>query len=99
MINVVGQDQIMDKLTEAVSFKFKEDKTAPGITISKLKKGYYCSIVRYAGAFAKDKEVVCNARGDNLSTALMSLADTFVKMNAMPKDPIQELNDLVLKAK
>ena len=93
----MSNDQIMDKLTEAVSFRFKDDKTAPGVTISKLKKGYYCSVVRYGGAFAKDKEVVCNARGDSLSVALKTLASTFVSMNVQPRNPIQELGDLVQK--
>lgn len=88
-------DQLMDKLTKAVSFKFREDKTAPGVTISALKKGYYCSVVRYSGAFAKGKQVVCHARGDDLPTALKSLANTFVAVSAQPKDPVQELGDLV----
>jgi hypothetical protein len=93
----MNTEQLMDKLTNAVSFKFKEDKTAPGVTVAKLKKGYYCSVVRYSGAFAKDKEVVCNARGDDMASALKNLATVFVAMSQQKKDPVDELNDLVAK--
>jgi hypothetical protein len=88
-------DQLLDKLTDAVSFKFKEDKTAPGVTTSKLAKGYYCSVVRYDGAFAKGKKVFCSARGDTLPAALKNLATAFVAQSGVPKNPIQELSDLV----
>ena len=91
----VTTDQLMDKLTKAVSFRFRDDKTAPGITVSALKKGYYCSVVRYAGAFAKDKQVVCKAQGSDLPSALKELANKFVAMTVQPKDPVQELGDLV----
>ncbi len=91
----MNTDQLMDKLTSAVSYKFKEDKTSPGVTVARLKKGYYCSVVRYGGAFAREKKVVCNARGDDLSTALKNLATTFVAMSSLPKDPVQELSDMV----
>lgn len=88
-------DQLMDKLTKAVSFRFRDDKTAPGVTVSALKKGYYCSVVRYGGAFAKGKEVVCKARANDLPSALKELATKFVAMSVQPKDPVQELGDLV----
>lgn len=91
-------DQLMEKLTSAVSYKFKEDKTSPGVVTSRLKKGYYCSVVRYDGAFAKGKQVVCSARGDDLPSALKNLATTFVAMAVEPKNPVQELGDLVKKA-
>lgn len=94
----MSTDQLMEKLVKAVSFKFREDKTAPGVTTSALKKGFYCSVVRYSGAFAKGKQVVCHARGDDLPTALKTLASTFVALSSQPKDPVQELGDLVRKA-
>lgn len=90
-------DTLMDKLTKAVSFKFREDKTAPGIVVSALKKGYYCSVVRYSQAFAKGKQVVCNARGEDLRGTLKDLATKFVSLTDRPKDPVQELGDLVKK--
>lgn len=91
-------EQLMDKLTNAVSFKFKEDKTAPSIVTSRLKKGYYCSVVRYGGPFARDKKVVCNARGNDLSSTLKELANKFLALNTLPKDPVQELDELVRKS-
>ncbi len=91
----ITTDHLMDKLTKAVSFRFKEDKTAPGVTVSALKRGYYCSVVRYGGAFAKDKHVVCKAQGADLSSALKELANKFVALSVQPKDPVQELGDLV----
>jgi hypothetical protein len=91
----MNTDQLMDKLTSAVSYKYKDDKTAPGVTVARLKTGYYCSVVRYDGAFARDKKVVCNARGDNLTSALSNLATTFLSMSSTPMDPIQELALLV----
>lgn len=90
-------DILMDKLTKAVSYKYQDDKTAPGVVVSALKKGYYCSVVRYSQAFAKGKQVVCNARADDLPSALKELATKFVAISAQPKDPVQELGALVGK--
>lgn len=88
--------ELIDKLTNAISFKFKEDQTSPGLTISRLKRGYYCSVVRYTGAFAKgSKIVVCKAEGDTLGAALRSVAKEFVTLSKVQKDPLQELNDIV----
>jgi len=91
---MINTDELMNKLTKAVSFKFKEDKTAPGVTVSCLKKGYYCSVVRYSGAFAKGKQVVCHARADDLTTALKALAVAFIAKADQPKNPVQELEDI-----
>lgn len=88
-------DQLLDKLTNAVSYKFREDKTSPSVVVSRLKKGYYCSVVRYGNAFAKDKKVVCNARGGDLQTTLKELASKFLVVAAEPKNPVQELDELV----
>lgn len=86
---------LLNKLTQAVTFKFKEDKTAPGITLSCLKKGFYCSVVRYDGAFAKGKQVVCSARGDTLEQAIQAVAKEFVTSVKAQPDPLQELDILV----
>lgn len=90
-------DELMDKLIKAVSYKYSEDKTAPGIVVSSLKRGqYYCSVVRYSQAFAKGgKQVVCNARGSDLPATLKELANKFLKIAARPKDPVQELGSLI----
>jgi hypothetical protein len=90
-------DVLMDKLIKAVSYKYREDKTAPGIVVSALKRGYYCSVVRYNQAFAKGKQVVCSARGTELPATLKELATKFLALTNQPKDPVQELGDLVGK--
>jgi hypothetical protein len=93
MIN--DTSELLDKLTKAVSFKYKGDKTAPGITISSLKNGqYYCSIVRYSGAFAKGKEVVCSAKGSDLFIAIRDAAQSFLSKATITRDPLQELNSI-----
>jgi len=89
---------LLDKLTQAVSYQYKTDKTSPGVTVSSLKKGYYASVVRYSDAFAKGKSVVCSARGDTLDQALEGVAKEFlVKANVQP-DPLQQLDTLVRKS-
>ncbi len=89
---------LLNKLTQAVSFQFKDDKTSPGVTVSALKKGFYASVVRYTGAIAKGKVVVCSARGDTLDAALEGCAKEFlVKVNSQP-DPVQQLDTLVRKS-
>jgi hypothetical protein len=89
---------LLDKLTKAVAFKFKEDKTAPGVTVSLLKKGYYCSVVRYDGAFAKGKQVVCSARADSLHLALQETAKVFLTTVNVAPDPLQELDSTLRKS-
>jgi len=86
---------LIDKLTSAISYKFKDDQTAPGLTISKLKHGYYCSVVRYNGPIAQGKIVVCKARADNLTDALKAVAQDFLAQSNQPKNPVDELGDLV----
>jgi hypothetical protein len=91
----MSTEVLIDKLTKAISHKYKEDKTAPGLTVSALKKGYYCSVVRYDGAFGNGKVVVCKAKADTLDGALKDVANQFLSLAAQPKDPVQELGELV----
>ena len=86
---------LIDKLTKAISHKYREDKTAPGLTVSAPKKGYYCSVVRYDGTFGAGKVVVCKAKSDTLNGALQDVASKFLSLAEQPKDPVQELSDLV----
>lgn len=88
--------QLIDKLTTAVSFKFKEDATSPGVTISKLRHGYYCSVVRYAksGATGQKKIVVCKSNADNLEDAVKGVVGAFLKVAQPTPDPLQELDKL-----
>ena len=89
-------NQLINKITEAISFQFKEDKTVPGLQIAALKNGYYTSIVRYSKPFGKEKAVVCSATGDTLESTLFSLAESFV-LKVKSRNPIQELHDLIKK--
>jgi hypothetical protein len=86
---------LLDKLTRAISYRYKDDKTAPGLTVSVLKKGYYCSVVRYQGAFAKDKVVAFKARGETLAEALNDLTTQFLKSDMVPTNPVEELRNFV----
>jgi hypothetical protein len=87
--------QLIDKLTNAVSFKFKDDATSPNLTISKLRHGYYCSVVRYSknGAIQK-KVVVCKATASNLEDAVKTVVTEFLKVAQPQPDPLQELDKL-----
>jgi hypothetical protein len=87
---------LIDKLTNAVSFKFKEDGTSPGVTISKLRHGYYCSVVRYAknGTTGQKKQVVCKAEASTLEGAVKGTVNAFLKIAQPQPDPLQELNKL-----
>jgi hypothetical protein len=83
---------LIDKLTKAISHAYRSDKTAPGLVVSALKKGYYCSVVRYENAFAKGKVVVCKAKSNSLTEALTDLTDQFLDLqDAPPVDPIADL--------
>lgn len=89
----MNTEVLIDKLTKAVSHRYRDDKTAPGLTVSALKKGYYCSVVRYEGPFARNKVVVCKAKGDSLSATLKDLTTQFLNDQTGPVDPIQELRN------
>jgi hypothetical protein len=87
--------QLIDKLTNAVSFKYAEDATSPNVTISKLRKGYYCSVVRYAKSGATQKKVVvCNSKADNLEDAVKGVVTAFLKVAQPQLDPLHELDKL-----
>lgn len=85
--------QLIDTLTQAISFKFKEDGTRPGLTISKLRKGYYCSVVRYPAA-KKGKQIVCKAEAATLEEALKGVTVAFLVAADHRPDPIQQLAEL-----
>ena len=99
--------QLIDKLTNAISFKFKDDGTRPNLTISRLRHGYYCSVVRYPSVKdkatksipSKNKIVVCKAEADDLNMALTGVADAFLTYAGLQQDPIQELTEVVRKNK
>jgi hypothetical protein len=87
---------LIDKLASAVSFKFKEDGTSPNVTISKLRHGYYCSVVRYGKSGASFKKiVVCKAEASTLEAAVTSVIGAFLKVARPQPDPLQELDKLI----
>jgi hypothetical protein len=96
---MISEITLLDKLTKAVTFTFKEDKTAPGVTVASLRNGgqYYCSVVRYDGAFAKGKKVVCSATGPTIGAAIKAVADEFLFNTSIKvvKNPLDELSDLI----
>lgn len=88
---------LLDKLTKAIAYTFKDDKTAPGVTVASLPKGqYYCSVVRYDSAFGKDKRVVCSVTAPTLSAALKAITDEFLNTPVPQlKNPVDELKEAV----
>ena len=91
---------LLDKLTKAVCYNYKDDATRPGITVSFLRdNSYYVSIVRHVkNATSKTvaKKVVCNATASTLDEALKATAKKFLNSkNDVPKNPIQELSELL----
>ena len=88
--------ELIDKLADAVSFKFKEDATSPNVTISKLKNGhYYCSVVRFAkNGGVQKKVVVCKAETAKLEDSVKSVVSSFLKITQSPLNPLQELDKL-----
>jgi len=88
--------QLIDKLTAAVSYKFKEDATSPNLTISRLRNGhYYCSVVRYAKSGGSQKKVVvCKSETPNLEDSVKNVVNAFLKIAQPQPDPLQELDKL-----
>ena len=89
---------VIDKLTNAISYKFKDDGTSPGLTISRLKQGnYYCSVVGYptgGAASKKNKIVVCKAEAGTLDAAVKAVAQAFLVHADHKPNPIEELAEL-----
>jgi hypothetical protein len=93
--DTMNTQALLDKLTKAISYTYQDDKTAPGLTVSALKKGYYCSVVRYDGAFGAGKVVICKAKADTLDAAIQDVAKQFLSLSPAAKNPVQELGELV----
>ena len=89
---------LLNKLTEAISYKYKGDAAAPNITISKIPHGYYCSVVRYikgTGIKGGGKVVVCKTEASTLESALEAVVDEFLNTVGKQTDPIQELSSFI----
>jgi hypothetical protein len=87
-------EYLIEKITKAITFAFKEDGTAPGLTIAWLhhKKEFYTSIVRWSDG---EKIVVCSYSNRVLLTALQGLAGKFLVAHKPTKSPIDELAEVV----
>ena len=83
-------EDLMNKLTDAVAHQYRDDKTAAGVVISKIKSGYYCSVVRYSQSFAKGKEVICRAKASTMLEAVRQVSEEFVK-KAHEVNPVDHL--------
>lgn len=88
--------ELINKLTSAVSYKYKDDATSPNLTISKLRNGhYYCSVVRYAkSGGSQKKQVVCKSETPLLEDAVKNVVNAFLKVAQPQPDPLQELDKL-----
>ena len=85
---------LLNKLTQAVSYKYKGG-CAPGVTISYLpNKQYYVSILKY-GRDHLDKRVMHSAKSESLADALDNVTNQFLRAQAVDKNPVDELRDLV----
>ena len=79
-------------ITDAIQYKFMTDKSAPGLTIAKLKNGeMYASVVRFNAPFGKDKRVEYKAHGSNLIMVLRSVAQQIVDGEAI-QNPVDQLS-------
>lgn len=88
--------ELLEKLTKAVAFKFKEDGTVPGVTTAFLKDGrFYCSVVRYGSQYVYGKSVVCSSIAPTLNGAIQNTAKEFLRIAVVVLDPIQDLDSLV----
>ena len=87
-------DQIIAKITKAITHAFKTDGTAPGLTIAWLShnQSFYVSVVRWIEG---EKTVFCSAQNADLNTALFELAGEFLAAHPLIKSPMEELAELV----
>jgi hypothetical protein len=90
----MNTDNLIAKITKAISYKYKDDGMLPGITIAWLAHSneHYASIVRWVGG---EKEVICSAKNANLPICLATLAGELLAEIAQPKTPVDELSELI----
>lgn len=90
----------LEKLTEAVSFVYKNDAVCPGIVISALKdKQIYASVVRYNKDWINGKMVVAAVKAPSANEAIVLLSKRFVECTTevdLPTDPLQVLKKSII---
>lgn len=96
----MNTQELVDKISKAISFKYNEDGSSPGLQVSFLTKGpnkgkFYASIVRYGKAFGKDKAVLCATTSLVLDDALKDVAVKFLALDPIPQTPVDQLNSLL----
>ncbi len=89
----ITTEQLLTKLSNAVSYAYRHDGTSPSVVISTLKdKSIYTSIVRYNTT----KKVVCKAKSNNLFIALNSLSKEFLgTLKSEELNPVDSLRNTV----
>ncbi len=90
-------EQLLLKLTAAVSYHYNTDPIKPGLVFSMLKNNEcYCSIVRY-GKTSQDKIVIFSAKGPSFKNVLDSVAIDFLNMlRSLDANPIDEFINLAI---
>lgn len=71
---------------EALEKFYPDDKTSPGVIVSKLRSGeFYVAIHRYHQAYGEGRQVVMAQKHADLKTAIRNLASAWVE------SPVHEL--------
>ncbi len=93
-------ENMLNKLSAAVSFYFKDDAIRPGVVISTLRNNsVYASVVRYNNAWVKGKKVVCNVTAPSLDGAISLLSKRFVEYMAEEQattNPVEILKKAII---
>lgn len=90
-------EELMEKLTAAVSFKYKESHPAPSVLTSKLPNGkFYASVVKYSSH--TDKDVMHKSTRDTLRECVEDLAEQLLATTVVKRNPMDELSDFVRKS-
>jgi len=94
-VTKVTTEQLLTKLSNAVSYAYRHDGTSPSVVISTLKdRSIYTSIVRYNNGATK--KVVCKAKSNDLFTALNDLSEEFLStLKSEELNPVDSLRNAV----
>lgn len=93
-----NEEKLIELITQAIAYKYPNDATRPGLTISYLKNNrFYCSAVRHR-VEGKTKVVVCKAFNSSLEGALKELSEKLLR-DVRPKNPLDHLSEFVNKDK
>jgi hypothetical protein len=97
VVAIVTTDQLLTKLSNAVSYAYRHDGTSPSVVISTLKdRSIYASIVRYNNGATK--KVVCKSKSNNLFTVLNNLSEEFLgTLKSEELNPVDSLRNTLAK--